>query len=112
MPYNSNTVSSVMTCPVCGDGFNDIHEFAAHLNKHSQEEKKRKAEEDKKEREAQRNKDIENLLNLKAECNVAEKKLENAFDAYRKKYGLVFPTYVENIDITNRIGDLLRFFGF
>ena len=79
-----------MVCPVCGKEFFDVITYADHLTAHSNEEKKRKAEEEKKARENQRTKDIENLVKLRAEYNVAKKKLNDAINEYESKYGLVF----------------------
>lgn len=106
MPYTTETVTNeapAMVCPICGKNFFDVHSFAAHMNEHSQEEKKRKAEEAKKKLNEERDKDIENLVTLRAEVTNAEKKLKAALDDYRKKYGgLVFPY------TSNHIDDLLR----
>ena len=108
---NTTSNETNMVCPLCGESFSDIHKFAAHLNEHSANEKKRKAEEEKKERENQRKKDIDNLLALKAEYKAAEKKLETALDEYEKKYGgLLFP-YTSDTNVIKGINELLHIFG-
>ena len=57
----NETRESKFVCPVCGQKFQDIVSYAAHLTEHSEEEKKRKADEAQKQREAKRKADIEKL---------------------------------------------------
>ena len=93
MTTNTTTVTAdapAMICPICGKEFYDVTSYADHLTVHSNEEKKRKAEEEKKARENQRSKDVENLVKLRTEYTNAKKKLEEAVDAYESKYKLVF----------------------
>lgn len=93
MTTNTTTVTSeapAMICPICGKEFHDVISYSDHLIAHSNEEKRRKAEEEKKARESQRTKAVENLVNLRAEYNVAKKRLNDAIDDYESKYGLVF----------------------
>lgn len=79
-------------CPVCGQHFQDIHSYAAHIAKHADDEKKRKAEDDKKRKEMERKADIEKLELLYANKRDAEVAFEKGMDEYRKKYGgLSFP---------------------
>ena len=71
-------------CPVCGQHFQDIHAYAAHITGHSEDEKKRK--------EIERKADIEKLELLYADKRDAEVAFEKGMDEYRKKYGgLSFP---------------------
>ena len=95
MAYATDTVTNeapAMICPVCGKSFFDVHALAAHINEHSQEEKKRKADEEKKRRDEERSKDIDNLIALKTEADSADKRFAAAMEDYKKKYGgLVFP---------------------
>lgn len=86
----TNSDAPAMVCPICGKQFYDVTEYANHLMRHSDEDKKRKAEEEKKARETQRSKDIDELVQLNAEYKAANKRLNDAIDAYDKKYGLVF----------------------
>lgn len=89
MPYTTETATGeapAMVCPICGKNFFDIHSFASHMNEHSLNEKKRKAEEEKKTREAKRNEDIESLMILHSEYKTAKKKLEDAINKYEKTY--------------------------
>ena len=93
MTTNTTTATAdapAMVCPICGKGFYDVTSYADHLTVHSNEEKKRKAEEEKKARENQRSKDVENLVELRAKYLAAKKNFENAVDNYESKYGLVF----------------------
>ena len=116
MAGNTNTVNTataeapVMVCPICSKQFFDLAEYANHLMAHSNEEKKRKAEEERKARENQRSKDIENLVQLRAEYDAAKKKLDNAVNTYKSKYGLVF-SYEdrEKYDLSH-LFDIFRWF--
>lgn len=98
----TNFDAPAMVCPICGKQFYDVTEYANHLMRHSDEDKKRKAEEEKKARETQRSKDIDELVQLNAEYKAAKKKLDDAIEAYDKKYGLVF-SYAdrEKFDLTD-----------
>ena len=112
MTTNTTTATPApgMVCPICGKEFYDVTSYADHLTAHSNEEKRRKAEEEKKARENQRSKDIENLIELKTEYDAAEKKLDNAVKAYESKYGLVL-SYEdrEKYDLP-RLFDVFRWF--
>lgn len=93
MTTNTATAASnapAMVCPICGKEFHDVISYSDHLIAHSNEEKRRKAEEEKKARENQKSKDIENLVKLRADYNVAKKRLNDAMEEYESKYGLVF----------------------
>ena len=74
-------------CPVCWQHFQDIHTYAAHVTGHSENEKKRKAEDEKKRREVERKADIEKLELLYADKRDAEVAFEKGMEEYRKKYG-------------------------
>ena len=113
MTTNTTTATPdapAMVCPICGKEFFDVITYADHLTAHSNEEKKRKADEEKKARENQRTKDVENLVELRAEYDAAKKKLDNAVKAYESKYGLVF-SYEdrEKYDLTH-LFNILRWF--
>ena len=115
MTGNTNTVNTAtaethaMICPICGKQFFDLTEYANHLMAHSNEEKKRKDEEERKVRENQRSKDIENLVQLNMEYKAANKRLNDAIDAYDKKYGLVFSyTDREKYDLSDLFPPLFR----
>ena len=89
---NNNTNFPPMVCPICGKNFFDVHTFADHMNEHSREEKKRKADEEKRARENQREKDIDNLMSLYNDYNAAKKALDSAMNDYEKRYGgYIFP---------------------
>ena len=93
MTTNTTTATPeapAMVCPICGKEFHDVITYADHLAAHSNEEKKRKADEEKKARENQRTKDVENLVELRANYLAAKKKFNEAVDNYESKYGLVF----------------------
>lgn len=88
----TNADAPAMVCPVCEKEFHDIISYADHLTGHSNDEKKRKAEEEKKARENQRSKDIDNLTLLYNNYKTAKKALDAAVEAYKNRYGgYVFP---------------------
>lgn len=94
-------------CPVCGQHFQDIHAYAAHITGHSEDEKKRKAEDEKKRKEVERKADIEKLELLYADMKDAQAAFGNGMEEYRKKYGgLIFPYQ----SITNELANFLEAF--
>ena len=106
----NETRESKFVCPVCGQKFQDIVFYAAHLTEHSEEEKKRKADEAQKQREAKRKADIEKLELLYAEKVSATKKFEKALDEYRENYGgLTFPYRSVSPSLASLIDGLLNF---
>ena len=85
------------TCSICGKNFDDVHQFAKHMTEHSEEAKRREAEDEKKRINDQRKRDIEELERLYADKSMAEKKLDKALDAYREKYGgLIFTRPIDD----------------
>lgn len=96
-------------CPVCGKGFEDIHSFSKHIEEHSKNEARRKLEEERKAKEECRKNDLENLAQLYAEKQLADKNLNKALDEYKKKYGnLVFPYNEMDIPFARLMMDWLR----
>ena len=113
MSENTNTTTKTTTnatahmiCPICGKITDGIDSYAAHIMEHKAEHDKYKAEAEKKERVERRRKAIENLEALYAEKKSAEKKYNDAFEAYRKEFG-----YYDNAT-TDPIPNLFKvFFG-
>ena len=110
MNENTNTTKNATTqmiCPICGKiVLEGIDAYASHVMEHKAEHDKYKAEAEKKERVERRRKAIENLEALYAEKKSAEKKYNDAFEAYRKEFG-----YYDNAT-TDPIPNLFKvFFG-
>lgn len=84
---NTSSEAPAMICPVCGKSFNDIHVFAFHINEHSQDEKRRKAEEEKQRKADQKKVDYARLENLKKIYEDASNNYIKAKEKYAEDYG-------------------------
>lgn len=80
--------STAYICPVCGKSFSDIHAYAAHLNEHSTEVKKREAEEEKKRFEDQKKVDAAKVEKLRKAYVAALEVYAAAQREYEEKYGI------------------------
>ena len=88
-----NSVSVGFICPVCGKEFSTIHEYATHMKWHSEDEKKREAEEEKKRLEGQKKVDAAKLEKLRKAYEVARTEWLEAQEEYEEKYGVKGTNY-------------------
>lgn len=96
MPYTTDTVNNeapTLVCPVCGKSFGDVHALAFHINEHSQDEKRRKAEEEKQRKADQKKVDYARLENLKKIYEDASSNYIKAKEKYAEDYDECFDSW-------------------
>ena len=85
MSENNNV--KVMMCPVCGKGIVGIHDYAKHMNEHSEEIKRKAEEEERQRKEDQKKVDTARLEKLKKMYEDAYSNYIKAKEKYIDSYG-------------------------
>ena len=83
----NETASPTMDCPICGETFKSIHEYAHHLSRHSEDQKRREAEEEKQRKADQKKVDAARLEKLKKIYEDASNNYIKAKEKYTEDYG-------------------------
>ena len=98
----NDSTNSVMVCPVCGETFKSIHEYARHLSRHSEEQKKREAEEEKQRKADQKKVDTARLEKLKKIYEDASSNYIKAKEKYIKDYNESPDTWDDILSILHK----------
>lgn len=110
MANNENSKTEKMVCPICGNEFDNVHDFAKHMNDHSVNEKVQEEKEKKKRFEDQKRYDKSKVVMLYDAYQDALAKFIEAENEFCDKYNehIMFKSAFPQHDIIN---DFFNLFG-